>query len=334
MIHNAVDEMQANVGAPVSVHFPSHMWIELIADCNICCQMCRDSPTELSGTMDFDLFRSLVEQVSPGVLVYSIFNWGETLLLRPQELEKYLDLLSLHKRDNAGAALSTNGTLLDKDRCSILLSHGVEVDISIDGCTPATFERIRRGADFKMVMANIEGAVELRDKRLPEAPPFGLYATSQKDNINELLGIAQMTRKFGLSRIGFGLVMEPSKFRIEFTEGNVRRVEEAVNYCTDVGLSITEKPMMMGEYYWQGGHYTETPTERVNTVCDAPNFLAAVNELGEVSVCCSWPITLGDLKTESFHDIWHGDRFESLRAVVNTSGAPPGCLRCGMANRS
>ncbi|MEW6686665.1 MAG: radical SAM protein [Candidatus Edwardsbacteria bacterium] len=333
MIHNIVDEMLSSLGAPLSVHFPSHIWVELIADCNIYCQMCRNTPTELHGRIDFALFRSLVDQVSPGVLNYSIFNWGETLLLKPREVEKYLDYLCLHKRKNARIYLFTNGTLLDNDRCSILMNHGVEIDVSVDGCSQNTFEKIRRGANFKSVISNIKNAIELHERKFPNAPQIGIHSTIQRDNIDELVGIAKMAHKLGLSRIGFGLVIEPSKFRIEFTEENVRKVEEAVNYSMDVGLFVTEKPMRIGEYYWQSQHYTRTPIEKFNTVCNAPNFLAAVNEVGEVSACCSWPGTLGDLKKESFRDIWHGNRFENLRSVVNTPRAPKACLKCTMANR-
>ena len=65
----------------------------------------------------------------------------------------------------------------------------------------------------------------------------------------------------------------------------------------------------------------------------APDYLAAVDESGKVSSCCVWPVTLGDLNKESFHDIWNGSRFENLRAVVNTPQAPERCRKCIMANR-
>ena len=62
-------------------------------------------------------------------------------------------------------SVTTNGTIWNDDVERVLESFDTDLRISIDGVTKETFERIRVGADFDGVMANLDRFVEYSQRR-------------------------------------------------------------------------------------------------------------------------------------------------------------------------
>ena len=57
--------------------------------------------------------------------------------------------------------------------------------------------------------------------------------------------------------------------------------------------------------------------------CAYPFTQMVIRPSGEVSLCCQdafGQVTLGDLKTESILDIWHGEKFEGVRMALQQHG--------------
>lgn len=49
---------------------------------------------------------------------------------------------------------------------------------------------------------------------------------------------------------------------------------------------------------------------------------------GKVRPCCFTNEIMGDLKKQSFEQIWNGEPYQELRETVNTDKAPFECSRC------
>ena len=119
--------------------FPSRLFIECTAACNISCFEACCAPetgitrTRQAGMLDFDLFTRVVDETGPALVRIDFFNYGETFLhKRAVEMCEYI------KRQFPHIYLytSTNGLALNEERAKQLVHSGIdEVTFSLDGRT-------------------------------------------------------------------------------------------------------------------------------------------------------------------------------------------------------
>ena len=67
--------------------------------------------------------------------------------------------------------ISTNGLLLDAEKCGRLVKAGVdEITFSVDGADQKTYAAYRRGGDLEKVLENMAALVQERNKTGREVP--------------------------------------------------------------------------------------------------------------------------------------------------------------------
>lgn len=143
------------------VPLPRAMTFALSNRCNLACEMCspalsstlraRAGLAPLRSPYDDEFFDQL-EPMLHG-LEYAKFLGGEPLLV--PEHARVWDLLA-KQPDRPQVQITTNGTIWN-DRVEWLFeTFELDVTISIDGVTKATYESIRRGASHERVMRNVE----------------------------------------------------------------------------------------------------------------------------------------------------------------------------------
>jgi radical SAM protein with 4Fe4S-binding SPASM domain len=68
-----------------------------------------------------------------------------------------------------------------------------------------------------------------------------------------------------------------------------------------------------------------------NHPCFAPWAHALIDRVGRVSVCCMMPNQpiIGDLRQQSFKEIWTGEKFAALRQTQNSPRWET-CQKCDM----
>src|SRR5947208_4618893 len=121
--------------------FPSRMFIECTAACNISCNQACCAPetgitrTRQAGMLDFDLFRRVIDEVGPSLNRIDFFNYGEAFLhKRAIEMCEYIKTNFPH----IYLYTSTNGLAFSKEQAQRLVHSGIdEVTFSIDGATQA-----------------------------------------------------------------------------------------------------------------------------------------------------------------------------------------------------
>ena len=152
--NNSYSQMLACSGGPVSLDCPEKLYLDITEDCNLHCQMCRDA-VDISGrTMPFDLFYKLVHETAPYVKSYSLFNWGEPLLVH--DFRERVQFVNAEKRTDCTVDISTNGMLLTDDMIAFLRRNDVIVTVSFDAADKGTFEKIRCGADYERICGNLQ----------------------------------------------------------------------------------------------------------------------------------------------------------------------------------
>lgn len=295
------------------------------------CIMCRDKLAISGKTMDFDMFRRIVDETSDYVSSYSLFNWGEPLLVKDFR-ERVLYLVD-KKRSDASIDISTNGVLLNEEMIDFLSANDIIVCVSFDGATAETFEKIRRGGRFNHICKNIENLVSAYDsKPILYAP--GIYTSIQKDNWNQLLDIAILANEMKVKRMGFGLVAAPLKYAAETTKELRNIIEKTKKYLDNMDMLNDIYPTKVGEYLWDGNEYCHEKEYLVDKSCNAPFVSASIAYNGDVFLCCNVGEYVDNISNKTFYDIWTGDDYERLRTAVNDDKTMPGkCVKCPWFNR-
>ena len=132
---------------------PSHVRLEVTTFCNLRCVQCGIDTYPLANRhLDRVVLDRLEQEVFPTTAFVQYADQGEPLLY--PHLEHALALQRRH--DIPATKLITNGMLLDEAKSRLLLASGLtELAVSLDGATPETYERIRRGARFDRVLGNV-----------------------------------------------------------------------------------------------------------------------------------------------------------------------------------
>jgi len=322
--------MQACSGGQVSLDCPEKLYLDITQDCNLYCRMCRDSLEITGKTMPYDLFCRLVDETSPYVKSYALFNSGEPLLVK--DFRERVDYANSKKRSDCSIEISTNGMLLNDDMIDFLLSREVNVCVSFDGADKATFEKIRRGANFERICDNLH-KLELAyaDTAIQKSP--SIYVTIQKDNQSQLLKIAELVYSLGVRHISFGFVNFPSEYAPDMGEMRAE-IEKTTEFINNHGILNSLYPAKVGDYVWWGDKYVRKENFIVDAHCNAPFVSAAVRYNGDVYLCCNVSEYVDNISDKSFLEVWQSERFNKLRESVNLNGdMPDKCKQCWWVNR-
>lgn len=134
--------------------------IETTNICNSQCIMCpREKLTRPLGVMDFDLFRSILDEaVGYGIRSVFLGGYGEPLA-DPLMVERIRYAKSKRLRCN----FISNGSLLTEEVSRALIEAGLdEVRFSIYGTTKEVFEKVHTRLSFEKVVGNVNRLLELK----------------------------------------------------------------------------------------------------------------------------------------------------------------------------
>jgi len=202
-------------GEPVVGGLPIKFNIELTADCNIHCRMCEchmlRRAMRRQGKRDLHLprhlFRAAVERVFPRCSLVNPSLVGEPLML------PYLDeLIEAAAEKAVRLDLVTNGVLLEPALAERLLPRLARLMLSFDGAERVTFEKIRNGASFDKVTANLAAFSRRRaELGLRRAVRLWFSVVLRRENIAELPRIVELAAAHEVDTViaGHLIVFQP-----------------------------------------------------------------------------------------------------------------------------
>ncbi len=178
---------------------PIHIQIETTTRCNLGCIQCGLHSYALKNRdLDVEVLLDLAKKLFPtaGSVVFS--DTGEALMY--SWLDTVFELVRQYKIPVAG--FFTNGTLLDDKAVAAILASGMAfVNVSIDGATPETYERIRLGARFSEVMGNLRRLTDQRRKKGSRFPIVQVNFVGMRENIEEFPRLVEMVADAGAERV-------------------------------------------------------------------------------------------------------------------------------------
>jgi radical SAM protein with 4Fe4S-binding SPASM domain len=152
---------------------PSLLLLDPTNACNLACSACRDThgfiynqfykdkPVRIDvGRMDFTLYESILQELSPDILMAVLYVQGEPLLHK-----RIFDMIQLATDLHVATMIATNGMLLGEEESRHLVDAGLDViKVAVSGFTQDMYGRYHRGGDIEQIKQNVVQLAQTRNK--------------------------------------------------------------------------------------------------------------------------------------------------------------------------
>lgn len=176
------------------------VYLEVTTRCNLACRTCvRNAWGEPLEDMTDATFGRVLEGMRelPELREVIFGGYGE-----PFAHPRLLDYLAAVKDLGVRVTVCTNGTMLDEERAQALVEIGVDVlSVSVDGACPEIFADIRRGADLRSVVENVEALNRIKRERGRPLPRIQLEFVALKRNVDDLPALPELARRLEANRV-------------------------------------------------------------------------------------------------------------------------------------
>jgi len=315
---------------------PNYVNIDVTHRCNLRCPMCRWHSSELEQTLldpsaskDFclELFDSLCESLAAMGTRTMLFVGAGEPLLHPRIFE----MIAAAKHRGFELILYSNGTLLQEERCERLVSSGLDVlrvsllhDLGGAFATPGDEggnpEPPESGeARSEQVINGLRRLVRIRAARSAQRPAVELTHPILREDLGRLDEAIRWVREGLVERLGFSVVVDLRQAeiaRLSLSEEEVSRLDAELaglrRRLDD--LSIPHNIPAVRFRLQQGARCWETMP------CYAPWYYAYVNTDGQVMVCQRGTKPMGDLRRQTFSEIWNGPAYREFRRLAMAPG--------------
>ena len=297
-------------GLPVTYGMPAAISIELTSHCNLRCPECASGSGMMlreRGFMDASLFEKVMRELNPFIWYASLYFQGEPFL--HPGIFSFLQLI-----ENTKVIVSTNGHYLGGESATKTVLSGIhKLIVSLDGMDQQSYSKYRVNGDLETVIAGIRNVSSERQR-----------------------------------------LKAPMKLELQFlvSKFNEHQIAQAESFAREVKASLRLKSMQVidghdaGEWMPSAGKYARygssggrfTIKNTMPSRCLRLWLNPVITWDGKVLPCCfdkDAEYEMGDLRSETFREIWHGKKFREFRLkVLSDRKSIPICRNCtsGMRN--
>jgi len=172
---------------------------------NICNLKCPECPTGIGsssvkkGTMSFDLFQTIIPQISNHTFFVNLYFQGEPFLN-----ESLPQMISEIYKARMVSSISTNAHFITQENAKkIVASRLTKLIISFDGYNQETYEKYRKGGNFESVLASIQTIVKAKKEAHSNLPLIELQCLLFKHTENKTKEIKDLAKKMGADIVVF-----------------------------------------------------------------------------------------------------------------------------------
>jgi radical SAM protein with 4Fe4S-binding SPASM domain len=280
--------------------------IEITQSCNYRCHHCYnfDRTIEAPESSKENLLNpeeilSIIDEVASAGALYLNFTGGEALL--HPHLDDFIRRARIHHLE---ARLKTNGSLLTRDRCQKLDSAGLAgLDISLYGFSEESYKRLT--GKNGMFAKTIEGILEAKNQGFDVHISIILH----RYNIEELKSMVNFCQEASLA----------FQFSTEITERY-----DSTSGARDVEITNEQFiEQLSGEFSDVFMHLN--PEKAIQ--CSCAKTVCGISSSGEVYPCIGAPIASGNLRKQSFKNIWENSEvLKEIRALKPSDFKD--CMEC------
>jgi len=237
----------------------------------------------------------------------------------------------------------TNGLMMTEPMIDATIDAKINyVNISIDGASKKTYESIRINSNFEKVIRNIK-LLKAKKKSLNlDYPIIGLTYVLMKRNITEVPAFIELAKEIGADELHF-CHMIPYKGLNTLHESLYNYKEEAnliidtiIEKCKQLKIKLGTCPekFELGRSSIILDNYEKrnncNPAESCRKFCDFPWRYVVILSNGNILPCAyGWKYgPMGNIKKESFLNIWNNINYIKLRYQMLTNNLPECCNLC------
>jgi radical SAM protein with 4Fe4S-binding SPASM domain len=327
---------------------PHFLQIEPVGQCNLRCQMCPvqfrgDGPANGVAFMAYDNFTRLIDQFTT-VKELHLQGLGE-----PMMHPRLFEMIAYAVGKGIHVTSTSNMTLLSPRRAEQCVRSGLaELNVSVDSANPEVYERIRVGARFARVAANVALLNETRKRMCSDAPRLKLVAVLMKQTLDGLPQLVRLAHEWSIGELfvqhlchDFAESSLPSEYRPmrEFVDQQTLIGEDAEN----IERAFAETRAVADKL----GIQLRLPTCQPNphppgtpgaTRCDWPWSRAYVSYQGLAMPCCTIGtpdrFNFGSMTASGVNTIWNSAGYEAFRTQLSSDDPPEICRTCSVYHRT
>jgi radical SAM protein with 4Fe4S-binding SPASM domain len=285
---------------PVQWGLPMSISFEPTTSCNLRCPECPSGLREFTrptGMLKQDFFKQTIDDIYKDILYLIFYFQGEPYLNK-----NFLEMVKYASSKGIYTATSTNAHYLTDEVAKKTIESGLDrLIISIDGTTQDVYQQYRRGGRLDKVIAGAKNVVKWK-KELNSKTPFIFFQfLVVKPNEHQIEEIKKLGAEIGVDEVRF-------------------KTAQVYDYENDPNNLIPENEKFSRYKKSKAGKH-----EAKNKLANHCWKLWQANVItwdGMVVPCCfdkDASHQLGDLKNQSFKDIWQNDNYKQFRKELMTS---------------
>ncbi|MFQ5601672.1 MAG: radical SAM/SPASM domain-containing protein [bacterium] len=309
--------LRFNRGEHIPTMGPLKAEWEVINICNTKCETCRhwtEEPDEsiLTTAEGRDLIRQLAES---GVM-HLLFTGGEPLMRKD-----IIKLIAWAHKYGLKSSLMSNGLLINERRAKELVDSNLEsVYISIDAVDSKLNDDLR-GLDGYLELA-INAIDNLKSLRNKSRPKIIIKTTISNRNIDQLTELAELAVTRGIEGFSFQVAQNIENSHLAFDESFLldKKSQLVLMEQLDV-LMKNYRRILTGsmKYYQAIREFLENP-ESIQKYRSVIGFsFVKIDSWGNVYTCPAKVNKLGNMRDDSFQNIWFGNLANNLREKINSN---------------
>ena len=319
----SLNETEALGGVTTLESYPRRIVLEMTSACNIRCKMCGRNASDFKPTVFNPKWLEIFEPVTDKIEEVTLLGWGEPTL-HPQ----FEDFLRWGYEHDLQKFFCTNGTRL-KELKKAIFDYNVELlTVSLDGADADTNNRIRCGADFDTITANIREIVKEKQRRTVDYPHLSIVMTMMNSNYKSLPAYIRLADELGIQEAkGVYLTVFEDRLLDESMLDKKGEVEEIFEEAEELGEKlgiIVKLPYLQGE---------DIAGEQAHKTCYVGWRDFFLGSDGYVRSCMSTSKKLFHIsKYQSFDEMWNSSEYQQFRKKVNSEEMDLPCQNCYQAS--
>ncbi len=284
---------------PVQWGYPVSISFEPTTSCNLRCPECPSGLRSFSrstGMLQKDFFRTTIDDIHKELL-YLIFYFQGEPYLNPD----FLEMVQYASQKKIYTATSTNAHYLNDENARKTIESGLDrLIISIDGTTQDVYQQYRKGGNLQKVVEGAKRIVEWK-KKLKSKTPFVVFQfLVVKPNEHQVEEVKQLAEEVGVDDIWF-------------------KTAQVYDYENDPNNLIPSIDKYSRYRKTKKGHVLKN---KMDNHCWKLWHANVITWDGLVVPCCfdkDAMHRLGNLKMQSFKEVWHNDNYKQFRKELMTS---------------
>jgi len=287
------------LGKPIQWGYPIAISFEPTTSCNLRCPECPSGLrafTRPTGMLKKDFFTQTIDDIHRQLL-YLIFYFQGEPYLNPD----FLEMVRYASSKKLYTATSTNAHYLSDENARRTIESGLDrLIISIDGTTQDVYEQYRVGGNINKVIEGAKRIVKWK-KELKSRTPFVVFQfLVVKPNEHQVEDVKRLAAEIGVDDVWF-------------------KTAQVYDYKNDPNQLI---PSVSKYSRYRKDNNGETQVKnKLNNHCWKLWHANVITWDGVVVPCCfdkDAQHQLGDLKGQSFREIWRNDNYRTFRKQLMT----------------